>query len=309
MGTLPSRGAGPPQAPGPGVPGPLTRGPPRLPADHSTSQTSLRGGGGPGRSALPARTKGTGRFPRAPAEATSSGLGKAKPTVQAQGTGARGPRPSRLRPASQADRQAQPGGDPGEPRRQVRAGSHSPDLERKWRDRAGAARPQDDVQRHRPRAAPRPHMAAPAAPHTDRLSAHAPRLRALRTRAAPSSGAARCGGAGRGEAAAGEARGTRRAEGSGAEAGLGRRARARECRRPGASDHDFLRPAPGEQETPRQQLGRTFAPPGVCSGRLGLPGPRPLLVAITALDRLSGRQTFMASPPPRRLPAPRTAEQ
>lgn len=180
------RGAGPPQA--------WTS----VPAAHSAARRVLPPPitnfsnfpfrwGGPGRSALPARTKGTGR-PARPAEATFLALGKqpTRPSTRHRGTGTQAA--SRLRPASQADQPAQPGGGPGTPAPSP-GGEPLTRLGNVRRDRAGDARPQDDVQRPQaPRAAPGP-MAAPCRSGIDRPE----RARRASAPSAPARFQQRCG--------------------------------------------------------------------------------------------------------------------
>ena len=222
-----------------------------------TSQTSLSGGGGgPGRSALPARTKGAGRAPR-PRRDHFPSLWKEKRTRPSAGCwGAGTGATSRLPPASRADCQAQPGGAPGTPAPSP-GGGHSPDF-----GTCGGIVLAMRVHRtmcsgHRPPSSPRP-MAAPAAPHRP-ARARTPRLRAAPCGPARGSGAARCGAA---EGGGGRGAGGPAAEGSCAGGRPGRRVRARSVVGPGARvTHDFARAPRGKQETPRQQLGRTSRRP------------------------------------------------
>lgn len=180
-----------------------------------TSQTSLSGGGGgPGRSALPARTKGTGR-PAPPAEATFLAFGKKSPPVPAQGTGAQGPRPRPgFRPPPRPTVKRSPAGTRG-PRRQAQEGSHSPDLGTCGGIVLAMRVHRTTCSGHRPPSSPRP-MAAPAAPHRP-ARARTPRLRALRPRAGrPAAVRPDVAPRAAGRVAAGEARGAPAAEGSGA---------------------------------------------------------------------------------------------
>lgn len=226
-----------------------------------TSQTSLSGGGGgPGRSALPARTKGTGRPARPPPKPLSwPWESKAHPSQhKAPGHGDPGRVPASARLPGRLSSAARRG--PGDPGAKSGRGATHPTWERAagscWRCASTGRR----AAATGPRAAPGPWQPPPL--RIDRPErarrASAPSAPAR----APSSGAARCGGAGRGEAAAGEARGDPAAEGSGAGGRPGRRVRARSVVGPGVRvTHDFARAPRGKQETPRQQLGRTSRRP------------------------------------------------
>lgn len=244
-----------------------------MPAAHSEARRVLpppitnfsnfpfRGWGRPGTQRPSCPHKGD-RAPCAPpTEATFLAFGKKSPPVPAQGTGARGPRPRPgFGPPPRPTVKRSPEGTRG-PRRQVQAGSHSPDLGTCGGIVLAMRVHRTTCSGHRPPSSPRP-MAAPAAPHRP-ARARTPRLRALRTRAGrPAAVRPDVAPRAAGRVAAGEARGAPVAEGSGAGGRPGRRVRARSVVGPGVRvTHDFARAPRGKQETPRQQLGRTSRRP------------------------------------------------